>query len=272
MIISIFITVTILFVLLIFLIRPNKKRIDKLPTEMYAHRGLHDAKTAYENSVSAFKRAADRSMGVEFDVQLTKDNKLVVFHDNNLSRMTGIDTTIAEHTYEELKQYKLADSEDGIPLLEEVLDIMRGLPIICEIKAHLGAGNTTICPFVAEAIDKYEGNICIESFSPFYVGWFKKHRPDVIRGQLSASFKNDGKTPKLQAFAMRNLMFNFLTSPDFIAYKYSDDCFGFKLCRDLFNPVCVAWTARGSEAIEEAKAQKRFHSIIFEEKATYGRD
>lgn len=260
---AIVIILTILFVLFISLIRTQKRRCDAMPADRYAHRGLHGDGIA-ENSISAFKAAAERNLAVELDIQLTADKKLVVFHDTSLKRVCGADTTVAEHTYEELQQFRLCGTEDTIPLFADVLAIMNGLPIICEIKAQGSAADTAICPYAAEALDAYGGSICMESFSPFYVRWFRKNRPDTIRGQLACNFREDAGMNLIEKLALRNLLFNILTRPDFIAYRYTDDSVGFKLCRELFNPICIAWTTKGGAAEAEAKKQERFDAVIFE--------
>ena len=66
---------------------------------MIAHRGLFDNHSeAPENSLAAFRKAVDQGFGIELDVQLTKDGKLVVFHDFDLKRMCGIHKKLTELT------------------------------------------------------------------------------------------------------------------------------------------------------------------------------
>ena len=70
-----------------------------------AHRGLHN-EIVPENSMLAFKKAIEKNIAIELDLQITKDNKVIVFHDRNLKRMTGIDKLVDECLYEELKDIK----------------------------------------------------------------------------------------------------------------------------------------------------------------------
>ena len=63
-----------------------------------AHRGVHDNKEIPENSMKAFKLALDKKYNIEFDIHVTKDEKLVIFHDDNLARMTGVDKNIEDLT------------------------------------------------------------------------------------------------------------------------------------------------------------------------------
>ena len=72
-----------------------------------AHRGIHNNLNIPENSIKAFKRALDKNIPIEIDIHLTKDNKLVVFHDKNLFRMTGVNKLIRKCNYNELKELRL---------------------------------------------------------------------------------------------------------------------------------------------------------------------
>lgn len=246
----------------LFLIKPNSKRIDKLPANLFAHRGLH-GNSIPENSLAAFTKAKAENLGVELDVQLTKDNKLVVFHDANLKRMCGVNTKVRDLTYSELKKYRLADSRQNIPLLCEVLAILEDLPVICEIKSYDGNTNTEICHYVYQDIKDYTGQVFIESFSPFIVRWFKLNQVNIIRGQLSMGFtrKNEQLKP-IEAFLMKHLLINILGRPDFIAYYYEHDSLGFRLCRLVFHPLCLGWTV--NHDLKNDLVERKYHGLIFE--------
>ncbi len=232
----------VLVIVLLFLIKPNRKRVSTPPATLIAHRGLHSRELP-ENSLAAFAAAKTAGYGVELDVQLTLDKQVVVFHDPDLKRMCGVDKKVRDLTFAQLEEYTLANSEERIPLLSQVLDLLKDIPIICEIKPHNGNTNTEICPYVCEEIEKYQGIIWIESFSPFILRWFYQNRPEIMRGQLAMDFIKRREGLSLgEALAMKHLLVNFLGRPDFIAYRWDDDSFGFWLCRRLFNPLCFAWT------------------------------
>lgn len=90
-------------------------------SKICAHRGMLKQKT--ENTISSFKEAMKYDIdSIELDVHLTKDNKLVVFHDFTLERMCDVNEYIGELTYDEIKKIKI-NNEDNIPLFEEVLDL-----------------------------------------------------------------------------------------------------------------------------------------------------
>ena len=91
----------------------------------YAHRGLHDGEIP-ENSLPAFARAADKGFGIELDVQLSADGVIMVFHDDTLIRMTGVQGKLCEYSREQLQQMRLGESDEVIPTLDEVLETVGG--------------------------------------------------------------------------------------------------------------------------------------------------
>lgn len=222
----------------------------------YAHRGLHTAdKKIPENSMAAFENAVKNGYGMEFDLQLTKDKRVVIHHDNSLKRVCGVDKLISDLTYEELKEIKLYDTDYACPLFEEVLAMVGGrTPLIIEYK---GYGNTDeLCGTAWEILKDYKGPYCVESFHPGIVAWFKKNRPEIIRGQLMAHFNGD--TPELPsktaAFFARNLYTNFMTRPDFEAYDYhARDNFSLRVCKKLFHIQEVSWTVRDKATFDQLK-------------------
>lgn len=258
--------ILLLCLLYLFLIKPGKRRTEAVffAKQKYAHRGLHDIQNSIpENSLAAFKHAMEKGYGVELDVQLTADNVPVVFHDESLKRMCGEDKKVLDMTYEQLKAYKLLGTEERIPTLTEVLDLLGQTPILCEIKTYPN-NSLTVCRVVAEILPKYDCRVCIESFNPLAVKYFKKHMSEVFRGQLSMDFtKADTGLSCFTGFLLKNLLFNFQARPDFIAFKHTDaGCFTFSLCRKLFKPFCFAWTITSPD--DEEKTKRSFDTVIFE--------
>ena len=91
-----------------------------------AHRGIHNNLNIPENSIKSFKRAISKNIPIELDIHLTSDDKLVVFHDDNLIRMTGLYKKIRKCTYDEISKLKLLNTNEVIPLLSDVLDLING--------------------------------------------------------------------------------------------------------------------------------------------------
>ena len=82
--------------------RPDRSPL--LAQRCYAHRGLHDNATdAPENSMAAFRKAVEAGYGIELDVQLSKDRIPVVFHDETLRRVCGVEGKVRDYTFEELQ-------------------------------------------------------------------------------------------------------------------------------------------------------------------------
>lgn len=214
-----------------------------------------------ENSYSAIKRAADYGYGIEFDVHLTKDGIPVVFHDDTLNRICGVDGKIKDYTFEELQQFRLMGTEEKIPAFADVLKAVNGrTPLIIEYKVE---NNTNaLCKTCNDILKNYNGLYCIESFHPMAVRWYRKNRPDIVRGQLSENFMKTNANALY--FFLSHLQFNFLTTPDFIAYNHKHHkTLARTLCRKLYGCLSVAWTIRSQEALDNMKSH--FDLFIFED-------
>lgn len=230
----------------------------------YAHRGYHDERAKIpENSLAAFQRAVDCGYGAELDVHLTKDGELAVIHDESLKRMCGVEVNVCDLTMEELKQYRLQGTEESIPALQEVLDIFAGkTPLIVEIKT-CGGNVNMLCAKVAAVLDKYKGAACIESFDPRAVFWFRRKRPDTVRGHLITKYTGQKTPHPVLGFLQENLLTNFLTVPDFIAMDIKHrEMHAFQLCRLIYNVMEVSWTVRSPEQAQLIKDARGL--IIFE--------
>ena len=112
-------------------------------TKIWAHRGA--SAYAPENTIEAFGLALEQKAdGVELDVQITKDGKLVVIHDETIDRVSGQHGFVKDYTLEELKKLNVNQTIPSyksvqIPTLEEVYDLLKGtgLFINVEIKSSL---------------------------------------------------------------------------------------------------------------------------------------
>ncbi len=219
----------------------------------YAHRGLYDNETdAPENSMKAFSKAVENDYGIELDVQLTRDNVMVVFHDFSLERVCGVDKLVRELTYEELQQLTILDSDQRIPKFEDVLKLVNGrVPLIIEYK--IPGTDPLVCKMANDLLADYKGMYCIESFNPMGVLWYRQNRPDVVRGILSDNYVKEGyrEYPVIAYEALRNMLFNFIIKPDFIAYdvKYTSDL-SRTICQKVYKAPSVAWTAKSQEDID----------------------
>lgn len=257
MLIIFIILILVLIYLLMIKGRIGFTDFSSFKTVRYAHRGLH-GNGVPENSISAFIEAVENGFGAEFDVHLTADGQLVVIHDYTLKRTTGVKGIVEELTLKQIKEYFLENTDEKIPTLEEVLEIFEGkAPIIIELKAT-NTNYIKLSKAVADCLENYNGEYCIESFDPRCVRWFKKHKPEIIRGQLAENFliSKNSKIPLIYKFAITFLITNFLTKPDFVAYKFKDrNNLSFKVCTKIYKMQGVTWTIKDRISLRLAECE-----------------
>ena len=262
------VSAAVLAVLYLLAVMPrmtNRADIRPFLGRLYAHRGLHDnASDAPENSLAAFRKAAEKGFGIELDVQLTKDLVPVVFHDFTLKRVCGVDKKVRELTFDQLQELRLCGSDQRIPSFDQVLRLVKGrVPLIIEYKIE--ALDTRVCELGDRLLSDYPGAYCMESFNPLGVWWYKRHRKEVFRGILSDNYVKNGDRafPAIFYEILHNMLFNFLAKPDFIAYN----CRHYKdtarlICRNLYRAPAVAWTIKSQRELEERRAD--FDLFIFD--------
>ena len=249
-----------------YLIMPRMfKRPDTKAFEgwLYAHRGLHDNHgDAPENSMAAFRKAVEAGYGIELDIQLTKDQIPVVFHDSTLKRVCDEEGNIKDYTYEQLQQFRLCRSAEKIPRFTDVLELVSGrVPLIIEFKGE--TTDVSLCPVADEILRKYTGPYCMESFNPLMVAWYRKNRPEVLRGQLSEKLYSKGEKKTPLYFALEHLLLNFYARPDFIAYHHKHyDNLSRIIATKLYGNISVAYTIKCQEEYEAAK--RHFEWFIFD--------
>ncbi len=235
--------------------RRNRPGLKALLPYRYAHRGLHDAQRP-ENSLAAFQAALDKGYGMELDVHLLRGGGLAVIHDASLKRTTGQEGKIEELSEQELSHYTLENTAQTIPTLRQVLDLVDGqVPLIIEIKTD-GKNYHRVTERVCQELEGYQGLFCLESFDPRSIQWLRRHRPQLIRGQLAEnSLRRDSPLPWILRFLITNHLGNFLSVPDFVAYRYEDrNDFSTFLVRRIWGVQGVSWTIRSEEELRLAEA------------------
>lgn len=261
------ISMVVLIFLFLYALAPqlaDRPDFSKLAQYDYAHRGLHNQQQGIpENSLTSFRLAAESGYGVELDLQLTRDNQVVVFHDKSLNRLFGIDMEVKDITFDDLRQYRLPGTLEAIPTLYEALEVIDGhVPIIVELKEFSPAQQ--ICPLVQDILKDYQGLYCVQSFSSLTVKWYHDNEPDVIRGQLMHNLEKDGRYTLFQALVRQNLCTNFMTRPNFAAYEQdSRKCPAMWLAKNVFNMPEISWTIRDPDTYNALKEENCI--IIFED-------
>ena len=149
-----------------------------------AHRGLHAAQDGRpENSLAAFARCCALGFPAELDVRLTRDGRVVVFHDRTLRRLTGARGRVEDHGVADLRALRLLRTNQRIPLLEEVLELVDArVPLLLELKS--GAPPTALERAVVEALRGYRGEVAIQSFELRTVRELDRHEPPHAIGHL----------------------------------------------------------------------------------------
>ena len=150
--------------------------------KIIAHRGVFNNDDIPENSMKAFKKAISLNYSFELDVQLTKDNVLVVFHDFDLKRMTGISKKLSDCSYDELLQYHLLNTKEKIPTLKQVLELNQD-KVMIDIEIKNTKKIKFVCEKLIEELVPYH-NFILKSFNPRVVRYLKKHYPELEVGYL----------------------------------------------------------------------------------------
>lgn len=192
------------------------KALEFLSRDLIAHRGYHNNKKGIpENSVLAFKKAIDNNYLIELDVRLTKDQKLVVFHDDNLKRVCGVNKRVKDLTYRELLKYNLFNTTLKVPLFSDVIKLVNGrVPILIETKYHNRYG--VLEKILINELSNYKGLYAIQSFYPMSLLWLKRNTKDIPIGLLSSNFKND--LNRLKSIIGKTLILDLFFKTDFISY------------------------------------------------------
>ena len=223
---------------------PKDAKVGWLREHEYAHRGLHSAGMP-ENSPSSFAAAIERGMGIECDVQRSRDGQAVVFHDAELDRLTAQSGRLAALTSEELGRIALSGSADTIPTLAQLLAQIGGkVPLLIEIKSprHSSTRLSALCLAVIRALEGYLGPHAIMSFDPRVVRWFAVHSPMTVRG-LVVTEENSKTLPGM----VKRRMALWHARPDFLAYDIRNLPSRFAAAQRKRGLPVLTWTVRSEE-------------------------
>jgi glycerophosphoryl diester phosphodiesterase len=223
-----------------------------LETTPIAHRGYHDSRIP-ENSLAAFEEAISRGMGIELDVLQTADGELVVFHDATTARLTGRNLEVRESPLWQLKALRLKGTDERIPTLTEVLELVAGrVPLLIEIKPPVTARE--VCRKVLETLDGYDGDLAIQSFDPRVIVWLRKHAPAMLRVQLATrSEGGDARVPWAVRVLLGSMAMNAISRPSAIAYDIrAAPSLALAYWRRAFNCPVLFWTVKSGHDLDRA--------------------
>ena len=170
----------------------------------FAHRGLHYGAGFPENSLLAFAAALELGAGIECDLRLTADNRIVVFHDEDAWRMCSSRLAIGRATLEQLSTLRLG--EGPIPTIESLLALVQGRrPLLLEVK--VGGDIWRWVPALRSALEGYDGPFGVMSFDPRVARLLKTNLPHIRRGLVVRDSLPD----------WRRRLALWLADPDFLA-------------------------------------------------------
>ena len=240
-----------------------EKNLNFLVEKFIAHMGFHNDK-APENTLAAFSNAIENGYTIELDLRAIEDD-IAVFHDEKLGRLTGQDGYISKLKAADLKNYKILGTEEHIPTLKEVLELVKGqTPIILDIKTD----SASVGKFekqIYKEIKDYKGQIAIMSFNPFTVEWFKKNAPEIVRGLLSTKWSKKLNLPDrpnsfIKRFVTAHNLFRKRADPDFAAFNI--DNLPSIQARKFKNKTLLGWIVKSQQQYLEKV--KLVDNIIFE--------
>lgn len=211
-----------------------------------AHRGIQ-TDTVIENTIPAFSLALDKNIPIELDLHILKDGNIVVYHDENLKRLMGIDKNISSYSYDELKKITFPNTDIHIPLFRDVLDLVKGrVMLVIEIKETNIMSYKKYCKCINLILENYPYDFVIKSFDIRIVNWFLRNT-QYITGLLIANRKKS-----FYSWLMSRKIIPFLLKPDFISVDRR--ILFSKFVQDLRKkmPVLV-WTIRDKETLNEVK-------------------
>ncbi len=264
---SAFFAVGIVFGMLLFAVLPGRlprKGRNYFYGRYIANRGLFNKdQTVPENSMAAFRAAAEQGYAIALPVQLTKDGALAVFHDKTLQRVCGENRRLEECTAEDLAALRLFETDERIPSLEEVLTLAgQNTPLLIELRdSH---DNEKLCKLTLALLRSFQqagGEVAVQSINPALVAWYKTNGRDIMRGLKTAPQDYLAAGGKLQAFLISHMFLNAVCRPQFVNFRASKENFGVSLFEKLGGMLMV-WTLE--DALTAAGYEVSHDAILFQ--------
>ena len=168
-------------------------------SKIFAHRGFSGKYP--ENTMLAFEKAVEIGVdGIELDVHLTKDNEIVIIHDEDIKRTCDGEGLVKDMTLEELRRFDASATFRGqygfcgIPTLREYFELVKDTPIITNIELKTGVYEYhTIEQRVIDMVREFglSDKIIFSSFNHFTVKRCEEIAPEIKRGFLTGDWLYD---------------------------------------------------------------------------------
>ncbi|MCB1457790.1 MAG: glycerophosphodiester phosphodiesterase [Nitratireductor sp.] len=219
-----------------------------------AHRGLHDKATGiFENTLGAARRAVEQGFGIEVDLHPSSDHVPMVFHDDTLERLTSQTGSMRDRSAQELNGIRVGGSEDGIPTLQQLLDLVQGkVPLVLEMKGIKGLDDGFVAA-IGKVLAGYHGPVALMSFDHWLIEDAHRLLPHVPLGLTAEG--DDSHFAEHDAIAKA-------CDVDFVSYGIRDlPCRFVQEFRESGRPV-ITWTIRNRD--DMAKSARHADQITFE--------
>ncbi len=232
-----------------------RNRLRWLTARPIAHRGLHDVKRGRpENSLAAFDAAIAAHYAIECDLHIVSDGNLVVFHDDDLKRLTGIGGNVRDRTAAELGDLRILGTGAWIPTLDEVLALVAGrVPLVIELK-HMPGRDAGLAFETVERLARYAGPAAVMSFEPSLLAEVKAADPNLPLGLTAMGNWRSAATHFRTVTAL---------DLDFISYAIDDLPTPMPVIARRFMRIpLICWTVRTKA--QRRKARRWTDQITFE--------
>jgi glycerophosphoryl diester phosphodiesterase len=190
-----------------------------MKTKVWAHRGASGY--APENTLEAFELAVNmHADAVELDVQMSKDSKLVVIHDETIDRVSEGSGEVRNYTLEELKQFNVNRTHPEysrvcIPTLQEVFDLLKPTNLMINVELKTGI---IFYPCIEEAVLQAAADLGMEeriwysSFNHYTLLKMKELNPKIQTGVLYSDgiYQPAAYAKSLHARAVHPAFYNLL--------------------------------------------------------------
>jgi len=243
-------------------------KLSWLTARPIAHRGLHDARNGIvENTPGAATAAIAGNYSIECDVQITADGEAMVFHDDELDRLTVETGALASRNAADLKRVPFKGTADRMVTLGEYCDLIAGRSVlVIELKSRFD-GDLRIAQRAVEVMRNYKGPFALMSFDPALIVQVRRLAPKMTRGITSESHYAHPEWKKLLSpGAMRRLSWMFdapRACPQFIAHNVNDlPALLPSAARALFGVPILTWTVRTDA--QRLNAARNADQMIFE--------
>lgn len=237
-----------------------------------AHRAYHDRSLGRpENSRAAINAAIAAGYGIEIDLQLSSDGTAMVFHDEALERLTPASGLVKHHTAAALAQIKLRDSDETIPTLAEILDLVAGrTALLIEIKDQTDAMSDTdgrLEAATAALLATYQGPAAVMSFNPHSVAHMARLAPQIPRGLTTSAYDPADWAPLAATTCdrLREIPDYDRTLSSFVSHEAADLSRPRVAALKAQAAAILCWTIKTAAA--EAEARKIAHNVTFEQYA-----